>query len=236
MAGERSYAILPCADLGDALAFYAALGFATTFRQLRPNPYAVVAREDLVIHLSGIEGHDAASSVSSVIVTVPDAEALYESFRDGLREHLGRVPVSGIPRLLRPRRKAGAATGFSVVDVGGNWLRFYRAGEPEEAAEDRRTGLERVVDVAARQGDARGDHEQAIAVLTTGLERHPDAPAAARVEALLYRAELLVRAGRDDDALRDLDRVDEEIDAADLGPGDRLRVTELREQFGSPGG
>ena len=34
------------------------LGFKTTYRQVRPNPYAVVAREDLQIHLFGIAGFD----------------------------------------------------------------------------------------------------------------------------------------------------------------------------------
>ncbi len=196
MAGERMYPILPCADLDAAVAFYVALGFEVTYRQLRPNPHAVVAFEDIAIHLSGIDGFDPAASYGSAIITVPDAGALHDDFAAGLKRALGHVPRAGIPRVLPLRRKAGTATGFSVVGPGGNWLRFYRAGATEDDPEEQRTGLGRVIDVAARQGDARGDERQAVAVLTAGITRYERvAPPALMVEALLYRAELLARAG-----------------------------------------
>jgi catechol 2,3-dioxygenase-like lactoylglutathione lyase family enzyme len=195
MAGERTYPMLPCPDLEEALGFYRALGFTVTYRQLRPNPYAVVELAEIAIHLAAIDGFDPANSYGSAIITVPDPEQLWKSFRDGLRDGLGTVPINGIPRLLRPRRKAGTATGFTIVDPGGNWLRFYRSGATED--ESPRTGLGRVIDVAARQGDARGDDMQAIAVIDSGLVRHPDAPPLEIFEALLYRAELKGRLGQD---------------------------------------
>jgi catechol 2,3-dioxygenase-like lactoylglutathione lyase family enzyme len=195
VSGERTYAVLPCADLDDALVFYNALGFAVTYRQRRPNPYAVVVLDDIAIHLNGIEGFDPATSYASVIVTVPRLDQLHTSFKEGLRVSSGKVPTKGIPRLLPPRRKAGTATGFSVVDVGGNWLRFYATGASEDEAP--RTGLGRVIDVAARQGDARGDGARAVAVLDAGLLRYPNAPDAERDEALAYRAELVERLAPD---------------------------------------
>jgi hypothetical protein len=100
--------------------------------------------------------------------------------------------------MLRVRRKAGTAAGFSVVDPGGNWLRVYAAGASEDDA--RSEGLARTLEVAARQGDARGDDGQALAVLDAGLARHPEAPAVDRVRVLLYKAEILVRLGRPVDA------------------------------------
>ena len=62
MAGELTYPILPCPHIDEAIAFYEALGFERTYRQVRPNPYAVVAYEDLTIHLAGIDGFDPATS------------------------------------------------------------------------------------------------------------------------------------------------------------------------------
>src|SRR3712207_7980028 len=47
-----------------------------------------------------------------------------------------------------------------------------RAGAAEDDPDEQRTGLGRVIDVAARQGDSRGDDRQAIAVLDAGIERH----------------------------------------------------------------
>ncbi|POH67778.1 MULTISPECIES: hypothetical protein [Cryobacterium] len=195
MTGERTYPVLPCSDLDDALDFYTALGFTVTFEQHRPYASAVVELDDIAIHLFAMDGFDPATSYGSAIITVAEPGDRHEAFKAGLRERFGKVPIKGIPRLLPPRRKAGTATGFSVVDVGGNWLRFYRHGSSEDDPAERRSGLLRVIDVAARQGDSRGDEVQAIAVLDAGLGRHPDAPPIEVFEALLYRAELQSRIG-----------------------------------------
>ncbi|MFC8193195.1 hypothetical protein ACFUMH_16185 [Cellulomonas sp. NPDC057328] len=211
MTGERLYPVLTFPDLDEALDFYAALGFRTTYRQLRPYASGVVQRDDMAIHLSGVDGYDPAASLGSAIVVVPDAGALYASFAAGLRERYGRLPSAGVPRLLRPRRKQGTTTGFTVVDTGGNWLRFYGTADVADGdAEDgdgatRSTGLARALEVAARQGDARGDEATALAVLERALVRHPDGAPEDRVRVLLYRAELLVRTGDPDAARAALD-------------------------------
>ena len=196
VSGERTIPILPCADVDVSVAFYQALGFECTYRQVRPNPHAVVELEDIGIHLFGMEGFDPEQSYGSAIVLVPDPDATYAAFAAGLRAGYGRLPTAGIPRILRPRKKHGTVSGFSVVDPGGNWLRISRHGDTEDQeAEDRSSGLARVIDNAARQGDARGDHEFARRLLDNGLAKFLDAPILDRARALLYRAELAVRGG-----------------------------------------
>lgn len=228
MTGERIYPVLPCADLDDALAFYRSIGFEVTFSQRRPNPYAVVALDDIQIHLAGIEGFDPSTSYGSAIITVLEPGDVHEDFRRGMKAALGRVPTKGIPRILPVRSKAGTATGFSVVDVGGNWLRFYRSTESEgDAHEEPRSGLGRVIDVAARQGDSRGDEEQAVKVLDSGLLRYPDAPAAERFEAVLYRAELLSRLG--EASSDDLAAANAILDEHDLGNSAKQELARVRE-------
>ena len=197
MAGERIYPVLTCADMDEALEFYTALGFTVSFHQRRPYPAAVVELDDIAIHLSAVDGFDPTISYGSAIITVADPGARHDAFKAGLRELYGKVPVKGIPRILAVRRKAGTATGFSVVDTGGNWLRFYRQGSSEDEPAEGRSGLGRVIEVAARQGDSRGDDAQAIAVLDAGLARYPEAPPIERFEALLYRVELKARIGMD---------------------------------------
>jgi catechol 2,3-dioxygenase-like lactoylglutathione lyase family enzyme len=194
MAGELTFSILPCPDLDEATGFYEALGFRTTYRQRRPNPYAVVVRDDIQIHLAAIDGFDPAGSYGSVIIVVPDVDALYADFAARLRAAFGKLPVAGIPRILRPRKKFGTVRGFSVVDPGGNWLRISRLGDTEEdASAERTTGLARVLENAARLGDAKGDDAAALRVLDAGLLRFPDAPESDRAEARRYRDELAER-------------------------------------------
>ena len=55
VASAITIPILPCADLEDSISFYEALGFNWTYRQQRPNPYAVVELGEIRIHLFGLE-------------------------------------------------------------------------------------------------------------------------------------------------------------------------------------
>jgi hypothetical protein len=220
MANERMYPILPCRELDEAITFYEALGFARTYRQLRPNPYAVVVREDLQVHLFGMPEFDPEQSYGSVIVVVPDPDALYHSFADGLRKAYGKLPVSGIPRILRPRKRFGTVSGFSVVDVGGNWLRVSKAGDTEEATDGAEAGLAKILEVAARLGDAHGDDAAALKTLESGLSRYPEAPVIDRARAMLFRAELAVRLGERPLAHSSLAKAL----ALDLGSDDRALI------------
>ena len=194
MANERTYPILPCRELDESITFYESLGFKRTYRQLRPNPYAVVALEDIQIHLFGMDGFNPADSYGSVIIAVPDPDNLYRDFASKLRERYGKLPVSGIPRITRPRKKYGTVSGFSIIDPGGNWLRISKLGDTEQ--EDSAKEVERLagfINVAARLGDAHGDESLALKTLETGIKRFPNAPAIDRAKAYLYRAELAVR-------------------------------------------
>ncbi len=194
MANERTYPILPCRELDEAIGFYEVLGFKRTYRQVRPNPYAVVALEEIQIHLCGIEGFNPVDSYASVIIAVPDPDRLYRSFAARLRDAYGKLPVAGIPRILRPRKRYGTVRGFTIVDPGGNWLRVYKIGDTEQAAAvEKAEGLAHIIQVAARLGDSHGDEALALKTLDTGLTRFPDAAAIERVRAYLYRAELAVR-------------------------------------------
>ena len=203
VASAITVPILPCADLDDSIAFYEALGFKRTYRQQRPNPSAVVELGEIGIHLFELDDFDPETSYGSVIIAVSDPDTLYEAFATGLRERFGKLPSSGIPRILRPRKRHGTMRGFSVVDPGGNWLRVSKLGDAEESR-DTTTGLARVIENAARLGDAKGDDGEATRLLENGLERFPDAPGIERARALLYLAELYVRVGDGPAALESL--------------------------------
>jgi hypothetical protein len=175
--------------------------------ETRPNPSAVVTHGDLHIHLAWIDGFDSEQSYASVIIVVPDPDALYRLFAAGLRAAYGRVPVPGIPRMVRPRKRWGTVYGFSVVDAGGNWLRISRRGDSEDHVEESEAGLARGIDVAARLADAHGDDAGGLATLERMLAKHAGAPAIDRARALVNRADLAVRLDRQSLARASLDEI-----------------------------
>lgn len=117
---------LPCRDVDESIAFYENLGFRRTYRQLRPNPYAVVQYEDIHLHIFGMDGFEPENSYGMAIVVVPDTDALYRHFAERLRAAFGKLPVTGLPRVTRPRKKFGTVTGFSLVDQAVTGCEFRR--------------------------------------------------------------------------------------------------------------
>ena len=206
-AGARMYPILPCGDIDEAIAFYEALGFERTYRQVRPNPSAVVTYDELGVHLAGIDGFDPEQSYASVIIVVPDPDALYARSRTDCGRPTVACRWPGIPRIVRPRKRWGTVYGFSLVDVGGNWLRISRLGDSEDPDAESEGGLARGIDVAARLADSHGDDAGGLATLERMLAKHTDAPAIERARALAYRADLAVRLDRRSLARASLDEI-----------------------------
>lgn len=221
MAGEVTVPLLPCASIDEIVSFYEALGFRRTYRQTKPNPYVVVRREDLELHFFGMAGFDPAESYGSCVVLVPDVGSLHAAFAAGLRAAYGKVPVAGIPRMTRPRRRrnVGNLSGFSVVDPGGNWIRIFPAGGSASAPSGK---LAKVLDNAVVLGDSKDDPQQAAKILDGALSRAADATVDERVEALAYRMELAVRLGEEERAASLL----AELRGLPLTDEDRARLAE----------
>jgi len=107
----------------------------------------------------------------------------------------GKLLISGIPRITRPRRRknAGNSSGFSVVDPGGNWIRVYQRQEGDVASSST-DPLARVLENAVVLGDSHGDVRQATKILDSKLAKAaPDAPVTTLAEVIVYRAELALR-------------------------------------------
>lgn len=167
VANELTIPLLPCPSIDEIASFYEMLGFETTYRQTRPNPHVALRREDLNLHFFGMDGYDPAQSYSTCLVIVADTNQLFEAFAAGMRSVHGKLLVSGIPRMTRPRLRNDRYTGFTVVDPGGNWIRINQAAQEPEA----RTKLAKAMENAARQADARGDERQGLKILEGALKR-----------------------------------------------------------------
>ena len=194
MATETTVPLLPCASIDDIVAFYEILGFSTTYRQRKPNPYAALRRHDLNLHFFEIAGFDPEQSYGSCLVVTDDITGLHGAFAAGMRAAYGKIPVSGTPRMTRPRarKNADGLGGFSVVDPGGNWIRVVQnpAGAPAPAPAP--TGrLATALANAVVLADSKGDVPQAVRILDSALARpHAGDDPVTRLEVVVYRAEL----------------------------------------------
>ena len=233
MAHERMVPLLPCASVDEMRDFYLQLGFEVSYRQLKPNPYVAIRREDLELHYFGIAGFKPEDSYGSCLVLVEDTAPLFEAFAAGLRAQFGKLPLTGFPRITRPRsrKNAGHLSGFSLVDPSGNWIRVMRQAGPGQTAEAADAPVSKLAQALANAvvlADSKGDVAQAAKILGGALsrDRNLNTTGVERIEALAYLAELSVR-------LKDVDRAQElidEIDTAELSEAERETVASALEQ------
>lgn len=219
MANEITVPLLPCRSIDEMAEFYGMLGFTQTYYQVRPNPYVAVKLEDINLHFFGMPDYQPEDSYSTCLVLVEDTGELYRRFAAAMREAHGRLLVAGIPRITRPRKRKNAddLSGFSIIDPGGNWIRFMAAKADPEEDEPAPSKLGAVLQNAVVMGDSHGLDERAAEILDAGLARNADGASATElVEALAYRAELASRVDDRDAALeavrraRDLSLTDAE--------------------------
>ena len=166
--------MLPCSDIDEIVAFYEPLGFVVTYRQTRPSPYVVVEGYGYPVHYYGLDGHRPEESHSTCGILVADTGALFESLAAGLRAVYGKLPMSGYPRITRPRprKNADGQTGFSLIDPAGNWIRIFRAGPIEQTdAEAEPSPLRESFLNAIVLADSKGDPAQAAKILRGAIRR-----------------------------------------------------------------
>ncbi|MEV4629840.1 VOC family protein [Micromonospora sp. NPDC049523] len=194
MTNEVTVPLLPCASIDDIVTFYGILGFRTTYKQRKPNPCVGLQREDLHLQFFEIAGFDPEQSYGSCLVLTSDIADLHRAFATGMRAAYGKVLVSGMPRMTRPRarKNSDGLGGFSVIDPGGNWIRVFQnpatMPTPEPAPAGR---LAKALANAVVLADSKGDAGQAVRVLDSALARpRADDDPVTHVEVLVYRAEL----------------------------------------------
>ena len=197
MANEITVPLLPCRSIDEIEAFYGMLGFTRTYYQVLPNPYVALKREDIQLHFFGMpEEFKPEDSYGTCLVVVPDTGELYRAFAEGMRAVHGKLLVSGIPRMTRPRKRKNADnfSGFAVIDPGGNWIRITAAKAEADEADVERGKLGAILQNAVVMGDSHGHDARAAQILDGALARDGDtASATDLVETLAYRAELALR-------------------------------------------
>jgi hypothetical protein len=194
MTNEVTVPLLPCASIDDIITFYGVLGFSTTYTQRKPYACVGLQREDLHLQFFEIAGFDPVQSYGSCIVLTSDIAELHRAFAAGMRAAYGKVLVSGMPRMTRPRarKNADGVGGFSVIDPGGNWIRVFQKPATMPAPVPAPAGrLAKALANAVVLADSKGDVGQAVRILDSALARpQVDDDPVTHVEVLVYRAEL----------------------------------------------
>ncbi|MFH8370136.1 bleomycin resistance protein [Streptomyces sp. NPDC018031] len=194
--GETTIPILPCRTLPPVLDFYTALGFAVTFQQRSPNPYAVVQRGGIQLQFFGMKHYDPAGSYSTCYIGTDDVDGLHRAFRAGLKETYGRVPTSGLPRIGALRDTSYGMRQFLVTDPGGNCL---RVGQPVSEAHHHRPAprepFARALHHASLLADSREDPAAAAAVIDRALTGDGRPTPVQLLRLLVLRADVAGRLG-----------------------------------------
>jgi catechol 2,3-dioxygenase-like lactoylglutathione lyase family enzyme len=193
---ETTIPILPCSSIEENLAFYRALGFAVTFQQQRPNPYAVVERGGITLHFFSMKAYDPGQSYSTCYISTTDVDALYHAFRSGLRAAFGKLPTSGLPRIGPLQDTSYGVRQFLVTDPGGTTLRIGQPTADDFAhTEPPKARFARALHTAALLGDSKGDHRAAATLLDRILASDAARSASEQLRALVLRADMAVRMG-----------------------------------------
>lgn len=225
MADEQVFPCLPCNSINDIVTFYKALGFEVIYLLERPRNYAVVQRGNITLHFFTMKGFKPADSYGTCYIAVSDVEALYRDFAAGLRKQYGKLPVTGIPRLLPIRNRVEGERRFNVIDPGGNWIRIGQQVEKSELDGDddlKASKLSRALKGAIFTDESKGDTPLAAQMLDEALAKHPDAPAAHRFQALVVRVGLAIALNDFDGAHRHLD----DLRAISLTNAERASLTD----------
>ncbi|MCF6404099.1 hypothetical protein L3C95_14490 [Chitinophaga filiformis] len=189
----RTIPILPSVSIVETLDFWAMLGYTITYKQTRPYQYGVVERGGYALHFGYIKGMDKhTNSYTGCLVIVKDAAAVYKEFADRFRQHTGKVPHTGIPRISR--MKPGA-TRFTLTDVSGNSVIFVSNSEQdqevwEEADDQDQSRMMKAWAVARRFRDYKNDDVMAAQTLDVALKHRDGASPLEVAEVLLMRMEL----------------------------------------------
>ncbi|WP_339155932.1 VOC family protein [Actinomadura luteofluorescens] len=188
--GEKAIPIFPCRSIQSTWDFYRTLGFEQTTWQTRPNPYLAVRRGDVELQFFGWKKHDPAASMNMCYITTTEVDALYEAFRAGLREALGRVPTRGLPRLSALRDMSYGVRQFLLSDPDGLQLRIGQAiSDDTRHAPIPEEKVARAFHMAALLGESKGDHLAASRILDRLLRSGEALSPSERLKALVLRAD-----------------------------------------------
>jgi len=202
------------------LNFWKTLGFVVTYRQDSPYKYAVIERKGCQLHFHHNKSANVSAKENGCLIIVSDVEHLHQEFCNVLKTALGKVPLSGLPRISRMKP---AQTRFTLTDPSGNSVIMIQNGVKdqqryESLASKGLSDMAKAIALAVKLRDFKEDYPAAAKTLDNALKKTPQEPDKDQQgEALIIRAELariLNDKGRENQCCRllaDLDLPSEKV-------------------------
>lgn len=227
MAAQTVVPVFPCHDLKATLAFYNALGFATLHEQHAPYAYGSVRFEQIQIDFYGSQATSStAESGHMCLILSSEIQRLYDTFTGGLKQHLGRRPRSGIPR-IGTINTVSKNLRFNLLDPNGNRLIVIATDAHDKPKPKRHTPLSKAISAARLDAYSRDEPAIAAAHLDQALTQLDAEPAATRFRAFVLRADIAA-------ALGDRATLEHYLQAAQaltLAESERAETAEERERL-----
>lgn len=195
MAAQTVVPVFPCHDLKATLAFYAALGFATLHEQHAPYAYGSVRFEQIQIDFYGSQATSATEESGHIcLILSSEIQRLYDTFTGGLKQHLGRRPRSGIPR-IGTLNTVSKNLRFNLIDPNGNRLIVIATDAHDKPKPKRHTPLSKAISAARLDAYSRDEPAIAAEFLDQALTQLEGEPAATRFRAFVLRADIAAALG-----------------------------------------
>lgn len=128
---EKIIPILPCPDIKVQIDFYKGLGFDLVKQYTAPNAYAVMKYRDIELHFYGTRKMIPNENATMCAIQVDEIDDLCEKFSSGLKDHLGKIPRTGIPRITKVRDLKEDRR-FTLTDTGGNTFYICTPNKDED--------------------------------------------------------------------------------------------------------
>ncbi|QFG23143.1 VOC family protein [Actinomadura sp. WMMB 499] len=188
---QKTIPIFPCRSIQTTWEFYRSLGFEQTSWQTRPNPFLSVRHGDIDLQFYGWKKHDPAASMHMCYVVTDDVDTLYESFRSGLKETLGRIPTRGLPRISVLKDMTYGMRQFLLTDPDGVQLRIgQQISDDLEHSPIPAEPVAKALHMAVLLGDSKEDYRGAARILDKLLDGDEPLPAPEHLKALIMRADM----------------------------------------------
>lgn len=188
-----SIPVLKYVAVDATLSFWETLGFEITYRQDRPYKYAVAESKGCQLHFYHNKSVEISTPADGCLIIVNDIQSVYETFSKCLKDKLGKIPSSGLPRISRMRPMQ---TRFTITDPSGNSVILIQGeGKDKEgydaADKNNLSDLGKSIALALRLRDFKEDYPAAARMLDNALKKQGgENDNEEHVEALIIRAEL----------------------------------------------